>query len=1006
MLKFLLPRPVAVLMTTIGLCILGVVGSRLLPVSLLPDVAIPRITVQLEHPGRSAREIEETAVRTLRNGLLQVGKLRDIRSSARNGSAVIHLGFAYGVNTNLVFIEVNEKIDQLTGQLPRDMARPRVVKANISDLPVFYLSVIPRRDAELLQLSEFARSVLKRRIEQLPEVAFADLSGLAEPEILIRPDYRRLEALNLTEQDLAQTLGENNLQLGGILLQDGHYQYAIRFSSRLQNLDDIRTLPLKAGDRLISLGELASVELQPAPARGSFRHNGQPAIALTIRKQADASLFDLKDAFMALLENLRAEYPDLAFEVSNDQTELLTASINNLLTSLGYGALFAFLILFLFFREWRTPTLISLTVPVALIIAFFGLYLAGISINTISLAGLILGVGLMIDNSIIVIENIRQYLRRGFLPAEACEIGAEEVIRPLISSALTTCAVFLPLVFLSGLAGALFYDQAISVTIALGASLLTAYALLPVLVRLMSRRLAEGQLTDENNWLNLAQQGGFARSVDGVMRYRFLFLIVVVALTCGAFALLKKIPRAQFPHLTRQALQMDIDWNENISLLENEARLGALLRETGDAVKTSLSFAGQQQFLLEDRTPGINEAELFLYPPGEMPLETLRQQVAAWMERRYPAASFSATPIKNLFDQVFGQDRPDLFIRLQSLDNATTPDPESIAPLLEQLRRQGLQPVIPAVETQYAIRILQEKALRYEVAPNRIYDRLRALFNTNRVIDLETGAQAIPVVLGADSPSFFKTINEAGVENRGGDRLPLSYFLDISREEGYKTITGDQTGEAYEIALSPYRPGIEAEIRHWVAGQKNLGVRFTGQVFDDRNLIRELAGVFAVAVALLYLILAAQFESLVLPLVVLLMVPLGAAGAIAVLWLAGQSINLVSLIGMTVMSGIVVNDAILKVDMIRRLRQQGHDLETAIHGAGYRRIRSILMTTLTTVLALAPVLFSSGLGAELQWPLAWVVIGGLTVGTLSSLYVIPALYRLFSTAQTLKSQQG
>ena len=993
MLRFLLLRPVAVIMVTIGLCILGVVGARFLPVSLLPDVAIPRITVQLEYPGRSAREIEESAVRLLRNGLLQVGKLRDIRSSARNGSASIALEFAYGVNTNLVFIEVNEKIDQMIGQLPRDLARPRVVKANISDLPVFYLSVIPGRDAEMLQLSEFARSVLKRRIEQLPEVAFADLTGLSEPEILIQPDYRRLEGLNLTEQDLSRVLEENNLQLGGILLQDGHYQYAIRFSSRLQSLDDIRNLPMKAGERLINLGELATVELQASPARGSFRHNGRPALAMTIRKQADASLFALQDAFRILLDNLRKEYPELSFEVSNDQTELLTASIRNLLTSLGYGALFAFLILFLFFREWRTPALISMVVPVSLVIAFFGLYLAGISVNTISLAGLILGVGLMIDNSIIVIENIRQQLRLGLPPLEACALGADEVIRPLISSALTTCSVFLPLVFLSGLAGALFYDQAISITIALGASLLVAYVLLPVLVRLMSRRLTGKIVPEAENWLASAQTGWFARSVDWVMRYRYPFLAGVTALALGAFALLNRLPKEQFPKLTRQALELAVDWNENISLKENEARISDLLRESGGEVATSLSFAGEQQFLLEEQTPSINEARLFLYPPDGVTVEALGRHLSAWLNTGYPGAAFSATPIKNLFDQVFGQDQPDLVIRIQSLADSRTPAPEAVEPLTETLMKEGFQPAVPSVETQYAIRILQEKAILYNVPQSRIFDRLRALFNANRVVSLETGAQAIPVVLGADSPSFFKAINEAGVENDAGNRLPLSYFIEISKETGYKTITGDQTGEAYEVALGKYRPGVEAEVREWVAGQKDLGVHFTGQVFTDRNTIRELTAVFAVALALLYLILAAQFESLILPVVVLLAVPLGAAGSVAALWVSGQSLNLVSLIGITVMSGIVVNDAILKVDMIKRLRGQQYSLEEAIHGAGYRRIRPILMTTLTTVLALAPVLFSSGLGAELQWPLAWAVIGGLAVGTLSSLYVIPAIYR-------------
>lgn len=1012
MLRSLLHRPVAVLMTTLGLCVLGLVVLSSLPVSLLPNVATPRISVQAGWPDRSAAEIEEAVVRPLRNRLLQVGHLTDIRSESRNGSATIHLAFAYGTNTDLAFIEVNEQIDQISGLLPRDVPRPRVVKANVSDLPVFYLSLVPKADsvagtvADPLELSEFARSVVKRRLEQLPEVAFVDLSGLTSGEVRIHPDRRQMQALGLGDADIRRALEANNLQLGNLLLQDGQYQYAIRFASRLQTVEDIQHIYLPVGDRSFRLGDLADVSLQPQSARGRYRFRGPQDVApgrsgiiFSVRKQADARLFSLQASLAVLLDDLRARYPQLDFYVTNDQSDLLRVSIDNLFTSLLYGAGFAFLVLLLFFREWRAPMLIALVIPVSLIISLFGFYLANISINVISLAGLILGVGLMIDNSIIVIDNIRQQRRLGLSLSEACIQGGEEVIRPLLSSALTTCSVFLPLVFLSGLAGALFYDQAVSVSLALGASLLVAYLLLPILVRLLEKRRAKPKArkpeVPEDDWLVRAGRTPFARSVDVVLRYRWaLLLSVLLFLGWGAWQL-QQIPRALFPPLTRPGLEAVIDWNTAISLPENEARISALSRDLSPWIDSLQVFAGEQQFLLSEWEQQLNEARLYVFPTQPGRIDSLSTRLNDWLQQHYPQAALQIAPIKNIFDQVFGGEAPPLVLHLQAIGENAPPEPAVIEPLVAYLRARGLHPVLPVRQEQYAIRVDRRAALRYQVEPEGIYSRLRTLFNENRINTLQSGQDAVPVVLGqAGQTGIFRLLEEATVPNQQGEPVPLRYFIRMDRETGYKSLEANRTGLAYTILLDRYLPDIETEIRNWVKSQGRLSVQFSGAVYDNQRQIRELLVVLGIALLLLYLILAAQFESLLQPLIVMLTVPVGIAGSVLVLSLAGASLNLIAIIGMTVMSGIVVNDAILKIDMMNRLRARGYALPEVIHGAGYRRLRPILMTSLTTMLALAPVLFTTGLGAELQQPLAWAVIGGLLVGTAASLYLLPVLYRL------------
>jgi multidrug efflux pump subunit AcrB len=997
MLDFLVRRPIAVTLSFLGALVLGLLAAGALPVSLLPDTPIPRVSVQALAPNMPARELENVVTRPLRNQLLQVGRLRDIRSRTRDNVAVLTLEFEHGTDTDLAFIEVNEQIDQVVGLLPRELERPRVVKANASDIPVMYLSLAPRdeRAASPLELSDFARAVVKRRIEQLPQVAFVDLSGYAEPEAAIFPNWERCRALGIGERELEEIIAANNLELGNILMQDGQYQYNVRFLSTLRGERDLEDIAFKHQGRVLRLRDIAEVRLRPRAARGQYLYNGREAVLLTIRKQSEARLFELRRDFEVLLADLRAQYPRLEFAVTHDQSELLRVSVDNLLGSLSYGAFFAFIVLFVFFREWRAPLLIGVAVPLALILALLGFYLLGLSVNIISLAGLILGVGLMIDNSIIVIENIRQYRRQGHALVEACARGGEEVIRPLVSSALTTCSVFLPLIFLSGLAGALFYDQAVSISVALAASLAAAYILLPTLTRLLGARRGsafERLDAEEATIAGLPTRGyrGYIRVVDATLRRRLWFILLFLSVPALGYWLLTRLPQERFPRLTRPALELAIDWNEAIDLHENRRRVLALLAHFDEAISTSNALLGERQFLLDEASPSLNEAQLTLYQTA-MPMDDFAVEARDFLAARHPRAKVEARPLRNLFDNIFGEEGAPLVAHLQSARGSTLPEPAEAAPLLAYLRERGVRVDAPPRQEQYAVRISREAALRHDVPHDRIHERLKTLFNENQLGEIRAADRRLPIVLGAPPQALFQLIENAAVRNAQGDALPLRHFVSVERVETYKEISAGRAGEALELALDRHDETLVAGIRDFLGREGRLSVYFSGQHYENQRLRRELMVVLAVSLMLLYLILAAQFESLRQPFIVLLVVPAGFTGSLLALYLAGQSLNLVALIGMIVTAGIVVNDAILKVDMMNRLRRE-HGLLAAIHGAGIRRLRPILMTSLTTILALTPVLFSGGLGAELQRPLAWAVVGGLSAGTIASLFFIPLLY--------------
>lgn len=708
MLKFLTQRPIAVLTVFSGLLILGLVVLQQLPISLLPEIPIPQITVQISQPNTAVSALEATVVRPLRNQLLQVGNLKDIKSRSRNNAATIVLEFDFGTNTNLAFIEVNEKIDQIIGNLPKDLPRPQVLKANAADIPIFQLSIFPKdkQRQSPLELAQFSQTVIKRRIEQLPQVAFVDRNGFATPEIQIIPNKDLLESLNLRTDNLIQILQNNNLALGSILVQDGQYQYNIRFISALQSVEDIANIYFNHEGRVLQIKDIARVQLQPQQRRGKYLYNGQEAIVLSVRKQADAQLFALKTEFNQLLTAFRVDYPELNFEVTNDQSELLEVSINNLRSSLLYGAFFAFIILFLFFWEWQAPLLIGLVIPCSLVIAILGFYLAGLSINIISLSGLILGVGLMIDNSIIVIENIRQYRKMGYAVSEAAVIGANEVIRPLVSSALTTCSVFLPLIFLSGIGGALFYDQALSISIALGVSLLVAYLLLPTLVCLFSGEGGsekdkllkssphpppEGEkiyVPSEEEKQHGVQRSFYTKTVDVALQYKWLTLLFFIVFTIAAFYQLPKMQQATFPKLSRQALTIKVDWNEAISLATNEERTQQLLDFLGTRITKSTWSIGEHQFLLRQENQGINESEIVVYT--ENSLNELTFSIRDFFQQHYATANLDIQPLKNLFDELFGGNEALLTVHIQAAATQEVPSLESVQPVFQYFTQRDI----------------------------------------------------------------------------------------------------------------------------------------------------------------------------------------------------------------------------------------------------------------------------------------------------------------------------
>jgi multidrug efflux pump subunit AcrB len=1030
MIKFLLHRPISVLMTFLACIIIGIITYTTLPVSLLPDIAIPRITVQITGDNMSARELENTVVRHIRRQLMQTGRLRDMRSETRDGAAIVHLVFDHGTDTDLAFIEVNEKIDAAMSGLPRDFRRPRVIKASAADLPVFFLNLTLRGDEpfdvtdeqRFLDLSDFADNIVRRRIEQLPEVAMADMTGLMFRHLQIVPDMNVLESVGFTLNDIESVLAANNVDFGSMMVRDGHYEYNIRFSSVLRTPEDVGNIFLRRGDRIFQLRDLATIEVVRQAESGMSVINGKRAVTLSIIQQSDETMANLRRSLNATIADLERNHPEIEFTVSRNQTELLDYSITNLQENLLLGFILVFIVAILFLGDAKSPVVIGISMLTSLITSFVFLYLFGQSLNIITLAGLILALGMMIDSSIIVTDIISQYRMQGYSLEESCIKGTNDVITPILSSTLTTIAVFVPLVFMSGIAGAIFFSQALAVSIGLLVSYLTGIILLPVLYKLIyGMKLKENKVSRFFNRTQRAADSWLFRWYDKgfefVFRHKtasFLFLILAIPFCVFMF---RVMPKSAMPHLEYTETVVMVDWNENIHVDENKRRVFRLMQSVETIAVEHAGYVGFQQYLL-NRESTLSPSEAQLYFRTERAAETIELQhlIVDWLRAYYPQAVVSFSPPENIFEKIFDTAEPDVVVQLFPANREEVPSPEAIRQIRQKVNlATGQESEDIAFEQQIMITVDRERLLLHNVNYHEVHRLLRTAFRDNEINMLRSYQQYLPISLAGTQQTVEQILRETVLQTRGFDgrvmSIPLQSLVNIGRGEDIKTIVAGRDGEFIPLnfhnvqnpeALIAQVDGIIRENRSWEAF-------FSGGFFSNRQMLSELMVILLISILLMYFILASQFESFLQPLIVLLEIPTCIGIALLSLWITGHSLNLMSAIGLIVTSGIIINDSILKLDMMNRLRKSGMPLMEAIHTAGVQRLRAIIMTSLTTVCAMAPLLFSADLGSELQKPLAVAMIGTMAIGVLVSLFMLPvvywAIYRRSSKVQSSKVQR-
>ena len=1024
-------------MLFLAVILLGVVSLRRLPIDLLPDVSYPQLVVYTEDPGGAPSEVERSVTEPIERTVASVPGVQRVESVTREGVSLVTIRFAWGTDMDFAALNVRERIDGLRGTLPEQSDDPIVLRTDPRSEPIMAISVAG--SYEISSLKEIAESVFRRRLEQIDGVAQAAVTGGLEREIQVDVDPARLESYGLTIEEVAQALDGANAASTSGTIQRGRFRYSLRTLGELQTVDEIRSVVIvQAGSGGDSLPDGRLVVRDIARVTDGFRdretiarYNGAEAIGLLVFKESGANTVRVDRQVRESLELLRLEYPDVTMDVATSQATFVAGAIANLIQEMILGAILAFFVLMLFLRDARYPVAIALAIPISVISTFALLHAFGVSLNIMSLGGLALGIGMLVDNSIVVIENVFRHTEKGLRAAAAAAVGTEEVQRAITASTLTTIAVFGPVIYVQGVAGELFAALSLAVAFSLFASLMVAVTLLPAIaarwdgdaarperrvrglfgtgwsvIPLLYRGLnAVGRSAPfrafDRLWARVAER--YERSLAAALRHRGRVVAASLLLFAITIPFALSLERSVLPEVDQGEFRARIDLPRGATLeatADAATMLERMLLEDPD-VEAVFSRIGKQVAIggLEEDQSGLHTAVLDVRLHGRSGTDAVIDRLRPKLDVLGEASVSLETGHATALGKLLGAGEADLAVRVQGddLDGALA-YAEAIEAQLQPLA--GLSNVRVGTELgqpEYLIELDRERAAAYGLEANRVSDVINNYMRGNTATQFVDFDRKIDVIvrLPEDARRSLETLRTLNV-----DGVPLRELVTVRESTGpveierfdqnrvvpvYADVTGGGIDEAVGsirevLVANPPPDGLRAEVG--------------GENEEMRRSFRDLALAFGLAILLVYMILAAEFESLIHPFTVLLSVPLGVIGAIIALWLFGAGINTVSLIGIVILVGIVDNDAVVKIDFINQMRREGMSVRDAILAAGHARLRPIVMNTITTMLAILPMMLGIGPGAGLQAPLAIAIFGGLFSATILTLIVIPVVYEL------------
>lgn len=1038
--KFSVNRSVTTAMIFIGIGLFGIISATRLPEELYPSITYPQLTVATTYANAAPEEIETLITKIIEEAISTVKNIRQIRSVSKEGLSLVIADFNWGIDMNIAALNMREKIDLVKEMLPRDAEEPIVLKYNPYAMPILIISITGEQSTE--ELLKITKKVIKDKLEKLEGVASANITGGREREIIVDVDMAELKAANIDLLAVVEALKNSNLNYPAGTTKEKFYEYLLRTMGEFEKVSEISQTPISLYDveeetkkekeesrtsyreqekriihkkRVFLLKDIAKVEDTFEEPASYSRYNGKDNISIAVQKQADANIIHTVEKIKLELTRLKDILPKgVNVEIVYDESDYIKSSINGVTESAWQGGLLAFLVLYMFLWNFYGAFIVTISIPVSILATFGLMYFQGFTINMMSLGGLALGVGMLVDNAIVAVENIYRHQHLGVPKKEASIIGTEQVGGPIIASTLTTVAVFLPMVFLGGVIGQIFKDISFTITFSLTASMFAALSLIPLLTSRGKTQYAPQDETTgkKNKWkfdITPPLQYINGKILSLFMNNKTFGLLIVGAVFLGSLGLLGTVNRELMPKVDtgKFTLKVDLPTGTKLEITNNVCKKieDVLLKQKEIySVNTIVGSAKRTSAEAAYETLGSHQGQITISLKKDRKITTAEfvQRIRELFQPVIPKYAKIEYIMQEGQFTAGGETTAPVVIKLHGTDiNELNELASNIANKISDVKGlYGIETTIASPSPETKVEVDKDKASLYGINVRDIAQTALIAIKGLTATKFKEEGNEYDVTVRLD-PKYKKNITGLEgiqIHSPQGFAVTLNELAKLKRGKGPSEIRRFDQQKVIFVSANLFKETLKSvseKIDNIISGiQKPEGytIELTGETEETKQSQRNLIFILVLAFTLVYMIMASQFESLWQPFVIMFTVPFSIIGVALALFITRTSINAVSLLGIIILGGVVVNNAIVLIEYLNEMRAEGKPLEESAIESSKIRLRPILMTTLTTVLGLIPMAISRGEGSELRSPLAITVMGGLIFATMLTLWVIPVLY--------------
>ena len=985
--------------------VFGFYSFQNLPLALMPSMEVPAAVVYATYPGAGPEDIEQQVTKKLEGAVAGLSGLDTLQSTSSENMAMLVIRFTNDTDMDQAMTDLRDKVAQVKSQLPDDASDPTVMSIDIDSMPVVSVAL---RGNDLASLQSIAEDEIQPALERLDGVASVDISGGYEQEIAVHTDASRLKGYNLTISSIGQQLGADNIAIPGGDLDNGSQTLAVRTDGEYSSIDDVKNalISLPAGGT-VRLSQIADVSMQPKDQDAISKVDGEECIILSVNKQSGSNTAQIAELAKAEFDSLLKSNDSLQWNIVMDQSDYINMTVDNAIQNIWMGVLFAAIVLFLFLRDFGATMAVTIAMPCCILFTFLIMNVLGITLNMMSLGGITLGVGMIVDNSIVVLENIFTYRADGYDRLEACTKGTGEVIGAVIASTLTTVAVFLPIALSGGMAGMMFKEFCITIVALLLSSLIISITLVPLLCYFLLGGTKQQSIKPQGSGATPITEKPLSRayrsSLNFLITHRWAGVALTVVICIVSVLSVSQAGMELIPEMDEGEVSVTVSM-PNGSTMEDTAaiedRIAAIAVDTIPELEQIYYSTGSSTSIMSSSSGASVTISLVDLDQRDRSSADIAKQlrhdlqdIAGCELTVSTSSTMSMSTDSDISVELTGDDYDQLAETADDLANQISALPDAI----------NVESSAGEQTPRVAVKINRENASRFGLNAATIGGLVRGELTGSTATTLRMNGEEYDVTVAGDEDvaTSLDALRSMQIPTMTGGTVPLSMVADVYTELSPQSIVRKNQKETVTItgeSESGDSNAIKEAVDDIVAKYELPDGVEVGEGDTAASQIAETTGTLmlalAVAIMLVYFILATQFNSFSLPIAIMLILPIGLLGSMIMLWPTGNHVSMVALLGVIILAGTVVNSSIVLIDYTLQRRQRGEDKNTAILNACPRRVRPVLMTAMTTILGLVPMVCSSGEGSEMMKPMGVVMMTGMVISTIATLFITPVYYSL------------